>query len=102
VDQRRRPNACRHSSRLSKTAALPMSLARLDRSCHSGPMRSMAVSTAVLSSSTTITSTTLAHNIAVSSQVRPSQNASGTINMAASASWRNAVSPHPARSPAME
>ena len=66
-----------HSSRLSSTAALPMSLARLDRSCHSGPMRSIAASMAVLSNSTIITISTEPASSAVSTQLRPSQKASG-------------------------
>ena len=37
-----------HSSTVNKTAALPRSLARLDSACHSGPTRSMAASTALI------------------------------------------------------
>jgi len=90
------------SSRLRSTAALPMSLARLDRSFHSGPIRSMAVSMQVLSSSTIITRSTDPASRAVSTQVRPSQNASGSSTMAALASCRNAVSRQPALRPCSE
>jgi hypothetical protein len=100
LPQGRHPGAA-HSSRLSSTAALPMSLARLDRSCHSGPMRSMAVSMPVLSSSTISTSTTVPASTARSSQLLPSQNAAGS-STARIASCRKAASPQPARRPASE
>src|SRR5207244_695773 len=58
----------------SSTAALPMSFARLDKSCRSGPMRSMAVSTAVFSSSTISTSSTEPASNAASIQLRPSHS----------------------------
>ena len=63
-----------------------MSLARFDKSCHSGPMRSMAVSMPVFSSSTIITNSTEPASSAVSDQSLPSQNESGSRTMAAFAS----------------
>ena len=90
------------NNRLRSTAALPMSLARLERSCHSGPMRSMAASMPVLSSSTISTSITEPASRAVSTQLRPNQKDSGSSTTAAMASSLKAVSFQPARSPASE
>ena len=47
------------NSKDKRTAALPTSFARLEKACHSGPIRSMADSTPVLSSSTIKTKNTL-------------------------------------------
>ena len=86
----------------SITAALPMSLACLDRTCHSGPMRSTTASMPLLSSSTISTSKTVPASSATSIQLLPSQKAAGISTMAASASWRKAFSFHPARRPDSE
>jgi hypothetical protein len=91
-----------HSSKLSNTAALPMSLDRLDKACHSGPTRSIADSTAVLSNSTTSTAKTTPTSKTTSTQLWPSHQAPGKITIANIASCRNAGSSHPARKPSSE
>ena len=79
-----------------------MSLERLDSACHSGPIRSIAASTAVFRSSTIISSRTEPASRATSVQLRPIQKASGTMKTARQASSRNAASSQPARSPDIE
>jgi len=91
-----------HNSSDTSTAALPMSLARFASTCHSTPTRSTAASTAEFNNSTTITATTVLASNTASTQFLPTSADAGSNTTAIHTSWRNAVSSHAARSPAIE
>ncbi len=79
-----------------KTAADPRSLARPERSCSSGPIRSTAASMALFNNSTTRTIKRQPTSRARSVPVRPNQRPSGakrknrTVSCRNADSWRNA------------
>ena len=81
-----------HNKMLSKTAALPKSLQRLERSCHCGPTRSMADSRPVFKSSTINTKMTDPERSEISIQLLPKQNDNGIKANARYASCLKAVS----------
>jgi len=102
VQQQQRPHHGRIEQRMN-TAALPISLARLDRGWRSSDTRSTTASIAEFSSSTTITSSTLPIISARSSAESPSHSAAGTAIRAIQTSWRKASSlRYAARRPSTE
>lgn len=81
------------TTRAISTAALAMSLARLDNSCRSKDTRSTTASMAEFSSSTMRMSSSDPSSSAACSQVLASQKASGAAMMHSQVSWRKALSP---------